>query len=354
MLLALPSQGRAQALRGPDAALLQRAACGAALPDDQVLVFGVVRDGQQAPIAGIQVVALWTEAVISRNGSETLLRASVDTTTTDGTYALCGVPRDIRIALRAGEDPLRSGELMLEMGATSALERDLVASDGSTRTVVTGLVRTPAGNPAVGVVSLADGPEVTTRADSSGRFRLEGVPRRSSQLVLRSIGYSPLYLDVTPDGPLVDLGEVTLPFAVQMLSEVRISETAISRERSAFNERRMSLNGIFMDSTFLGRFAWRSANALSTAGNLIRGRSVPGGEYIRLRYGIDECWPLVFLDGRNIGRQVEASGRPGSVAPSELGALLNEAMRIEVYAAPFAPPEFADFEGCGAFVIWLR
>lgn len=340
----------------PDPEVLQRGFCGVTLAADQSLLLGTVRSPDGTPVGGLRVAAIWTEAVVTRQGAQTLLRASIDTTAADGTYALCGVPRETRITVRADGDAERSGELSIAIGDEGVRERDLVVAGPTPTATITGRLQGAGGAAVTGSIEVPGDSNVAVTTDSTGFFRLSNVPRRSSQLRVRVIGYVPHYVDVTPDGPLVELGAVEMPERVQELSEVVIEETFTSRERREYEERKRSLNGIFVDSAYLAQFAWRSANNIKMASPAVRGTSGPGGDVFRLRRGADECYPLVFLNGRNAGRQGSAPGSRvgGSMPADEMRGLLQRATRIEFYLATYAPPEFADFEGCGAMVIWIR
>jgi hypothetical protein len=342
----------AQAPGVPDPELLQRGLCGAALSADQSLLLGTVRAPDGTPARGLRVAAMWTEAVVTRGGAQTLLRASIDTSAADGTYALCGVPRETRVTVRADGEAERSGELSIAIANEPVAERDLVVAGPTPTATVTGRLQGASGAPVTGSIEVPGDSTAAVTTDSAGAFRLNNVPRRSSQLLIRAIGYVPHYVDVTPDGPLVELGAVEMPERVQELSEVVIEETFASRERREFEERKRSLQGVFIDSAYLAQFAWRSANNIKVASAGIRGTSGPGGDVFRLRRGADECYPLIFLNGSYAGRQGGPGG--GGMPPNEMRGLLQRATRIEFYMATFAPPEFADFEGCGAMVIWIR
>jgi hypothetical protein len=353
-VLVVAPVARAQAPGLANRDLLQRGLCGATLSAEQSLILGTVRSQDGAPAAGVRVAAMWTEAVLTRDGAQTLLRASIDTTAADGTYALCGVPRETRVTVRADGDAARSGELSIAIPNEAIVERDLVVAGATPTATVTGRLQGAGGVAVTGSIDVPGDSTTAVRTDSAGFFRIANVPRRSSQLRIRAIGYLPHYVDVTPDGPLIELGAVEMPARVQELSEVVIEETFASRERREFEERKRSLNGVFLDSAYLAQFAWRSANNLKMASPKIRGTSGPGGDVFRLRRGADECFPLVFLNGRYAGRQGGRGPQAGGMPANEMRGLLQRATRIEFYQATFAPPEFADFEGCGAMVIWIR
>jgi hypothetical protein len=56
------------------------------------------------------------------------------------------------------------------------------------------------------------------------------------------------------------------------------------------------------------------------------------------------CSPRWFVDGVDFGKL------PGD----EQRSLLIRAVRIEIYRASLAPPQFNDFDGCGVVVVWTR
>lgn len=145
--------------------------------------------------------------------------------------------------------------------------------------------------------------------DSSGVFRLDGIPRRTAQLRLRVIGYVPHVVGISPDGPLVDLGEVEMPRPVQELNRVLIEETFMTAERRGFEDRKKSGVGIFLDDAYFKRWAIPSANTIKLASTRIRGSSGPRGDILTLRYlsgiaGNGSCYPLVFWMAPTSGGRV--------------------------------------------------
>lgn len=360
-LCAAAAQADAQAISERDALLLQRAACGAELPENQGLLFGVLRGPDLAPRAGVLVAAIWTEAVLTTRVSETQLRATIDSTGADGSFALCGVPHLTQVTVRAEGVDERTGELLIDIGIAEAFERHLVAGPATPTAAVLGRLVSPAGTPLRGTLDLPGDSVAPVITDSMGNFRVDGVPRRSSQLRVRVIGYLPREIDVAPDGPLVELGEVEMPQPVQELNRVLIEETFMSQDRRGFEDRRKAGVGLFLDDEYFRRWAIPSANTIKLASPRIRGSSGPRGDVLTLRSmsGFTRngtCFPVVFLDGTNIGRQGPApnSNFPGGVFPDQMRQLLQLTKRMEIYEASLAPAEYADFAGCGSIVIWTR
>ncbi len=66
-----------------------------------------------------------------------------------------------------------------------------------------------------------------------------------------------------------------------------------------------------------------------------------------IRSGSGFCEPRFFHDGQDVGKLNQQ-------LITEQMDLLQRAKRIEIYSAAEAPPQFNDFDGCGAVVGWAR
>ncbi len=228
--------------------------CGRSLGSGDGLVLGVLRSSSGSPRQGLQVAALWNEAEISRAGSRTLLRASVDTSTADGFFVLCGVPRETSLRLRAGSLNEGTGELSVSVPASGLLQRELVVGDVTLVATVSGRVVDADGRALPASITLEGDTLTAARSDSTGAFSLRGVPRRSGQVSIRAIGVLPLTLDLAPDGPLVELGDVVLSSVVQQMEEITVRERMLVQREREFEERRRSLAfGTFLDEATLRR-----------------------------------------------------------------------------------------------------
>lgn len=176
------------------------------------------------------------------------------------------------------------------------------------------------------------------------------MPARTSQLLIRAVGYAPQErliepaAAISPEGAALRLGDIRLR-SLQELGVVEITGTPMTKERLAFEERRkFNFQGTFIDDEELARMpvvttqflAGRVHRAALDHGvfKLQRGASLGGLSY---------CKPRTYLDGVD-----------ESFGILDLEVVLKNAKRIEVYRAAFTPPQYTDFDGCGALVIWTR
>ena len=314
--------------------------CGRSLAPTDGLILGVLRTAEGTTRPGLQVAALWNEAEITRSGSRTLLRASVDTSAADGSFVLCGVPRETALRLRAGTDAEGTGELSMTVPETGLVRRELIVGPVTLDATVTGKVVDAEGRAIAAWITLEGDTTTAARSDSTGAFNLRRVPRRSGQLSIRAVGLVPLTIDVAPDGPLVELGDVLLSAVVQQMAELTVRERMLAQREQEFEYRRRVLRGYFFDETELRRYPRVHAGVL--AGRSPSLRAAPGG-LLSINRAFRQCYPRYWFDG------VPYGNRP----PAEVfDDFLRRAKRVEVYFAAFAPPEFVDFDGCGAVVVW--
>jgi hypothetical protein len=138
-------------LATPSRATLQRAICGTTLPDDAGILRGEVRDAVGNPVDGLFIGAVWAQASVARSGVTNELIGTVDTTDQRGTFALCGVPTGTTFMVRAGEERV---------------------VDSAT-------------------VSISGDSARGARVDAGGRFTIDGLPPRTTQLFVRAIGFMP-------------------------------------------------------------------------------------------------------------------------------------------------------------------
>jgi hypothetical protein len=147
-------------------------------------------------------------------------------------------------------------------------------------------------------------------------------------------------LDLAPDGPLVELGDVVLSSVVQQMAELTVRERMLAQREQEFEYRRRVLRGYFFDEAELRRYPRVHAGVLAGRSPSLRGGL---GGLLRINRAFRQCTPRYWFDGVPYGNQ----------PPAEVfDDFLRRAKRVEVYFASFAPAEFADFDGCGAVVVW--
>jgi hypothetical protein len=192
-------------------------------------------------------------------------------------------------------------------------------------------------------------------ADSEGLFRITDVPVGLYAVIVRSIGWKPLFFLIRMGENEERIGRIGLEPAPQQLPELIVEggkfakppEYAFTRKYDGFFHRRL-----VRDGTFLTRADPTFANAIHT-GDLLRG--IPG---VRVSFGaggtgvgFTGCRGFgakvaVWIDGARV--MADANTAMGYVRPSDIEM-------IEVYRrVGQIPGEFLDGDSCAAIVIWTR
>lgn len=336
--------------------------CGE-LPDgsNRLVVRLEDRTGRPVPAADVRIA--WIETGMARRQMTNRDKHSDATTNSDGMALVCTVPTPGSVSEAAGVvwrvSPLRvsvagdglvAGPVVLERTGSGTIILELVAGTSAEPITIVGRATQRDGTPLAGASVRVDGTTQRVSADSAGVFALPGVSAYSQDLVVTAIGFRPQRLILAPgsDGVL-ELGTIELDSVVTLLDAVSVVATAELGAGARFAERRRVLQGTFLDSTELARMPMITPGFLS--GRVPRSMVVsePDGRkafvFRRVGMGLEViCVPRLFVDGQDQG-------------PLEIGQLdhvLQYAKRIEVYRANFAPPEFTDFAGCGAVVIWTK
>jgi Carboxypeptidase regulatory-like domain len=357
--LALPPlQARARAGTGnvtlatPSLRNYQQAVCGTTLAANEGILIGELRAPDGSPLDGVAVGARWHETLLGVGQLERRLRAALDTANASGFWALCGVPADAEFAVIAGNDTLATGEIVLGLGNSPVVRRDLTAAPAGVVATVRGRLIGPDSMPLAGATVSATGDTaIRTRTDAEGRFLLVGVPRRSMQLVARAIGFVPTLQSLEPLGDDVDLEDVLLPRLPQALATVTVTGRPMTLAQLEFDTRKARGIGQFVDEEQLSKLPMVNASNLAS---MMQGvRAVGSGRnrrvmLQRLSFGggstSTACAPRWFEDG----------AQTGALDAADEEALLARAKRIEVYSAAEAPARYNDFDGCGVVLIWTR
>ena len=338
------SRSESVTLSTPSRATVQRAVCGDLLTDEQAILIGEVRDGEGNPGAGIGVFARWLETIIQGREVAQGTMAAADTATASGSYVLCGVPLDAEFTLRAvGAGGVGSGELLVRAEASIA-RRDIIVGGPGATLRITGRGVRENGEPIAGATVLVAGDTgQTVRADEDGRFVIPATARRSSQLIVRSLGYVPLVRAVDPFDTQLDLDDVTLEVAPRELATVTITGQPMTAAQAQFETRRQrSAGGVFVDEGELQKMGVISSNTVGQMNPRVAVQQTPRGPMMMMRRGSEFCRPRFFIDGYDF-RDITAD---------EENSFLRVAKRVEMYTANNAPTEFNDFNGCGSIVIW--
>ncbi len=384
-----PLQGvsitRAQPVRAdlftPSPARLSTAICGTGgagnpVADSSALIVGFVRDARdRSPVVSARVAAEWLELTFSTGGVERRVPRLAATTGENGWFALCNVPRDGTVAMRATRGADSTDRVEMLVPAAGFLRRDLYVGRSIPRARVAltpgqaGAAASPPAAPAApartgdgrisgrvvtadsgktvagAIVAIRDGP--VTRANDRGEWVLSGIPTGTRMLEVRAVGFS---LSRQP----VDVFAGSAPLTVALSSTKAVLDTvrvrgqlAFDRRMGGFAERRRSYGGgRFLNAEEIAR---RQPIMLSDAFRTIPGVEV-AGDAIRLRgTSLEKCTPEFYLNGAYIG-VLDAVDLDAIAKPKDV-------LGIEIYPAGTEPPQFnrgMGADNCGSVLIWTR
>jgi hypothetical protein len=339
-------------LATPSRRTFQLALCGVELEPEQSILIGEILGPDFIPLPDVGVNARWNETILGTGVFERQLVASADTSDDAGMYALCGLPTGSEVALRAiGAEGTRSGEIILAVEPV-AQRRDLVVASPQTTGRLRGRVVGPGGDPiAMASVAISGDSTATVRTREDGGFTLEGVPRRSLQLIARAVGFVPLLTDVQVTEADVELDDIALQRVPPELEAVIVEGRQITAAQLEFDVRRQRGMGSYITDEQMERLPMPTVSAISSL--LPRTRAVGSGTKTMLMlqrqsFGGGQitttCNPRFFVDGYD----------NGYIDAEEQEWLIRRAKRMEVYTAQTAPPRYNDFGGCGVVIIWTR
>lgn len=359
----------------PSARSIVRSSCPAVDSAGGLLVGRARSALSRMPGEGAVVRVEWESFTFADRKLERRTRGGTVTAGADGAYALCGVPADGLIRVRAVHGAEASGVVTLLVPADGLLVRDVFVS-GEVDTSIVGVPipddSVPVGAPARQRVSgagtvrgrtvRAEGtpvPNVRVRfsgggaeavSNNEGYFALEGLPRGSHTLDLRALGFLPLIrtVDVLGDDPPRDY---IMQTRAEYLDTVRVLAADVTRPDglAGFDARRVRGFGHFItpdDITKRDPRAFTDLLRNLTGVTLLPERN--GARVVMPGMGtLAYCAPAIFLNG------IRASELDGT----GLDALVNvqDLVAVEVYTRTGSmPPQFTTLNGCGSLVIWTK
>lgn len=367
----LRASGTRADLAIPSPATISAAICPARTRDDTTaLLLGFVRDARtRAGIARARVVVGWSEVVVGATGM-TRSSPTVDARAGEsGWFAVCGVPAQAELSVRAMADADTSGVVVAQLPPFGVAQQDLYVGpsepgmatsveDSIPRAIrrgdarLAGVVRVagPGGRPIAGArVMLWDGASIV-RTNDSGAFFLGGLPSGSRTLEVRAIGYLPARQQVdliTAEG-WTNSATVTLTSTRSYLDTVRVSARRVYKDDTDGFERRRKM-GL---GKFLTREQIESKNA-AYASDLVR--MMPGVTVMPERFGHQvlvsgtiggKCRPDIVID--DVRFDATSSTLDDLLSPAEIESM-------EVYTRDLsAPAQFRSLSGCGVIVVWTR
>ena len=336
------------------------------------MILGVVRDGQRAPVVDAVVTAEWQEEFQAAGARlNWMTRRLTTTTSADGFFSMCGLPRARLVTMgalfgarRAPTVAVRIGEkegtarVELRMGAareTAGVSHGVVVRvrDVSGRAVPYALVEVENGRGRV--------------TDDSGRVMLSAAPD-SLRIRVRRIGFTPFDERAGRDRA----GEFAVPLVplAQSLGAVTVSGRASSPlENAGFYDRvqraqRGAFNADFITPEELDARPGVRLTDLFQGRRFVFPNRAPGSRPQTYLMGRGGCKMSVYLDGRLLtpdapGGSAFKTDIKTAIVPLDDIVGPGEVAAIEIYAsAANAPAELIPLVGaaqqgsCGIVAIW--
>ncbi len=342
----------------PSFATLWRAVCGGVpVPaTDTGLVYGNIRDARkQDPVAQASVEVSWLDLVNTgtKQASNITQRRWKSESQADarGGYAVCGVPLQTQLRIRATYLTNATGIIDLAPSGDRVRRRDLMLAgtalaDSALRGAVGGVVFDTDSKPVPAARVILDD-ALETRTDADGRFTLRNVPTGTRQLDVAAIGMSPVSTVVD-----VAAGDTALVSAsmrrVSNLEALNITASATRRRAAVrFDERRKQGFGSYLDSTAVGKRATLSAAFAGLPGVTVQNVKA-NGRLFNLYLpstGTGQCLAMLQVDGiQQFDHEIL-----GTMHPTDIAA-------IEVYQQRLTVPSElmrTDLK-CGLVAVWTK
>lgn len=336
--------------------------------DSTGVVLGFVRDAESgAPLAGGTVAVTWPEIVVRVNAARNERRTVAVKTDADGWFAVCGVPSDADVALRAELPRDSSGFVPVEVKPHGIVRQDLrvsrlntsgvIAADSSSALRATGApvvsvsrgtarligkVVRPDGAPIPDAQLTLWGSDAGAVSGEDGSFSMGELPGGTHTLEVRYVGFLPrrIPVELTRDRTTNVLAVVSERLPVLDAVVVYGKRTRPSR-LSEVMERRQRGAGRFVTREDIERLpVFETVDLLRRMPGV---RVLPNGpgHLVLMR---DGCIPILWVDGfkyEKLDEQQLAMPRPSEIAVMEV---YNGAAQI--------PAQFGSIDACGAVVIW--
>ncbi len=372
----------------PSARSLHAALCPGSREPETGVVFGRISDVDDAtPIAGATVSTTWAEFTVGAGGSRREEQRGTVASQASGVYVLCNVPLEVTLDIVVNVDGRGAGPVSVALDQLLLHHLDLAISRTDTAAVairvqgsvlpvntlrgtatLTGRVQDARGRPLSTGVLRITGTDRTSRADSTGAFRLGGIPAGTREVEVRAVGLAPREFAVSFETGKERDTLITLDRQVQTLAAVSVQG---STEPQSYRARSLARNGFFeRQKQGLGTFLTEELIKAQTFPDLAavlrtaRGVSMLTDErmnpvpYLRSGSSITgnvngRCIPNYYLDGGRF--DVDAKDHPFSTLNDTVLPQFIKA--VEVYAsAGTIPAQFDNtaLTDCGSIVIWTR
>lgn len=372
----------------PSARSLHAALCPGVREPETGVVFGRISDVDAAtPIIGATVSTTWAEFTVGGRGSARVEQRAAVPSQANGVYVLCNVPLETPLNISVNDGERAAGPVSVELDQLLLRHLDMAISrsDTSARAIMsgdsavavntvrgtatlTGRVQDSRGRPLSTGVLRIKGTDRSARADSSGSFRLAGIPAGTRSVEVRAVGLAPFEFAMAFETAKERDTLITVDRQAQALAAVTVHDTKPqanyrdrSLERNGFFERQKQGLGAFLTEEIINAHTYPDlAEVLRNARGVTvsQDRTPYPMPYLRSGSSINgningRCIPNYYLDGMRI--RVDFKDYPFTA----LNALVlpQSIKAVEVYAsAGTIPAQFDNsaLSDCGSIVIWTR
>lgn len=327
----------------PSSATIITQTCRTTPADSAALFFGMLRDARTGRgLDDGRVTVRWTEIVIDRSGFNSTQK-NVFASSRDGWFATCGVPAATEVVAHATHGADSTGIAVLTVPAHGLIRFDF---DVGGQATIRGRV-TSEGRPVYNARVRAGAEERFAYTDSSGAFRLGGVPAGTQTVDVRALGYAPhaAPMSLRPDAETEMNVELTTVKRVMDTIRV-IGQRVYSIDAIGFERRRKAgWGGVFIDGDATRRRGLYSVMQLLHELPSVRVQQTGLERTVVFSRMGSECTPAFFLNGIRMPSDL--------LGELDLFVRPDELEGMEVYRG-HTPAEFFTTDGCGAVVVWTR
>lgn len=321
-------------------------------PADSVgLLFGILHDSRsRAGVDSGQVIARWSELVISQGSLRNHERFAASATSREGWFAMCGIPTNIEVQVLAARGADSSGISQVAMPPHGLIRFDVAIGGVAS---VRGRV-TSGGRPVDNARVRAGTDERSTYTDSAGEYRLAAVPAGTQTIEVRALGYAPQQASRTLAPDQESRIDVELTSVQRVMDTIRVvAERVYSIDAVGFERRRKVGQGLYFDTDAVRRRSPFSVLQLlletptiqvqQADTSLERKLVMRGGDGESMR----ACPPAFYVNGVRMPSEM--------VRELDLIVRPQDLQGMEVYRGGVTmPPEFFVRGACGAVVVWSK
>jgi hypothetical protein len=317
---------------------------------DAALIGTVTYADSDVPPPGAGVVVAWTDFAFGKTSVAKTPQRRTATVRADGSYIVCGVPRDLQTGIIAfsgadstSEVPVSFANglviraLHLPLPVTSHVDSAEIKVN---RAVVSGKITDEKGAAIQGARVAVDADNAVTTSASDGTFRLAGVRSGTRSMSVKKLGFAATDAVLEVSMQRVNETTVKLAVATQVLPTVNVSAVRdVGLQRVGYTERKRTTTGVFF-----GQREIEGKNSPSLSKIIETVPFFRDGRYTCIRYWVDgHMWSTASDMDANEGPDAFLSG-------AEIAA-------VEVYSPLYAPAEFivsSKYGACASVVIWTK